>query len=110
MIDGKKVATSEGLGLLPASVIVDQHFIKRQRENRLFGLVMQDPSALSIGIDEGTALIVTDNRYAEVVGASQVMLVEARGRDASLLIHLFKPGEKIDLLKRESKSSSIGVK
>lgn len=110
VIDGKKVETSEGLGLLSASVIVDQHFIKRQRENRLFGLVLQDPTARGIGIDEGTALIVTDNRYAEVVGASQVMMVEARGREAALLIHLFKPGEKIDLLKRESKSSSIAVK
>ncbi len=110
VIDGNKVLTSEGLGLLPASVIVDQHFIKRQRENRLFGLVLQDPAALGLGIDEGTALIVTDNRYAEVVGASQVMLIEARGRDAALLIQLFKPGEKIDLLKRESKSSSMSVK
>ncbi len=39
VIDGKKVQTSLGLGLLPDDVIVDQHFIKRQRQNRLFGLI-----------------------------------------------------------------------
>src|SRR5688572_13199633 len=40
VIDGGKVQTVVGLGLLPDDVIVDQHFIKRQRQNRLFGLVL----------------------------------------------------------------------
>jgi cyanophycinase len=104
VIDGEKVQTSEGLGLLPESVIVDQHFIKRQRSNRLFGLVLKDRKALGVGIDEGTALIVSNNRYAEVVGASQVMLIDALARQGALTIYLIKPGEKIDLLKRAPSS------
>jgi cyanophycinase len=43
VIDGTKVGTRKGLGLIP-NVIFDQHFIKRQRENRLFGLVLSNES------------------------------------------------------------------
>jgi cyanophycinase-like exopeptidase len=39
VIDGRKVDTREGLCLLPGT-IVDQHFLKRQWENRLFGLIL----------------------------------------------------------------------
>lgn len=96
IIDGAKVDTRAGLGLLPGSLLVDQHFIKRQRENRLFGLMLQGPELFGLGIDEGTALLVSDNRTAEVVGASQVMLIEA-ARERSLVIHLTSAGDKIDL-------------
>lgn len=110
VIDGSKVQTNFGLGLLPDYVIVDQHFIKRQRENRLFGLILQNPEKFGIGIDESTAILVTDNRFAEVVGASQVMLVSAKGGDRrALIIYLAQPGERFDLRKRKldkRKSSS----
>lgn len=102
VIDGGKVQTSLGLGLLPDDVIVDQHFIKRQRENRLFGLILQNPQKFGIGIDESTALLVTDNRFAEIIGSSQVMLVSAqeRGGRRALTIYLLQSGEKFDLRKR----------
>jgi cyanophycinase len=99
VIDGSHVQTRSGLGLLPKDVLVDQHFIKRQRENRLFGLILGRSNSLGLGIDEGTALVVTDNRYAEVLGASRVMMVKHAGQSKSLLITLIEPGEKIDLLK-----------
>jgi cyanophycinase len=99
VIDGAKVQTSEGLGLLPADTIVDQHFIKRQRENRLFGLLLARQARLGVGIDENTALLVTDNARGEVVGASQVMLIDARRADDSLTIYLLRAGARIDLSK-----------
>lgn len=102
VIDGSKVQTSLGLGLLPQDVIVDQHFIKRQRENRLFGLILQNPKKFGIGIDEDTALAVTDNRYAEVVGAHQVMMVTAYEQNGALIIRILQPGEILDLQKRKS--------
>jgi cyanophycinase len=98
VIDGKKVQTSTGLGLLPNYVIVDQHFIKRQRQNRLFGLILQE-GKFGIGIDEDTALLVTDNRFAEVTGVNQVMTVDPQ-RDGSLVIRLLHPGEILDLRTR----------
>jgi cyanophycinase len=91
VIDGRKVDTREGLCLLPGTIL-DQHFLKRQRENRLFGLVLESPTLLGIGIDEGTALLVTDNHTAEVQGESQVMTVSASGK-ASLSVKLLKSNE-----------------
>ena len=96
MIDGAKVDTRAGLALLPDHVIVDQHFIKRQRENRLFGLMLEGRERFGLGIDEGTALLVSDNRKAEVVGTSQVMFI-AGGRNHSLSLRLLKSGDTIDL-------------
>ena len=102
VIDGSKVQTNLGLGLLPDYVIVDQHFIKRQRENRLFGLILQNPEKFGVGIDESTAILVTDNRFAEVVGASQVMLISANaGQRQALIIYLAQPGDRFDLRKRK---------
>ena len=101
VIDGGKVQTIVGLGLLPDDVIVDQHFIKRQRQNRLFGLVLQSGRKYGIGIDEDTALLVIDNRFGEVVGARQVMTVVPAKREGALFVQLLKPGEWLDLRKRE---------
>jgi cyanophycinase len=100
VIDGHKVETSSGLGLLPDPIIVDQHFIKRQRQNRLFGLVLQDKRSFGVGIDENTALLIENNRYAEVSGKSQVMTV-GQNKDGSLVVRLFQPGETLDLFSRK---------
>jgi cyanophycinase len=102
VIDGTKVQTTAGLGLLPENVIVDQHFNKRQRQNRLFGLILGDRRAIGIGIDEGTALIVSDNRVGEVVGASKVMIVDPGTQANALTILLKFPGEKVDLRRHAS--------
>lgn len=99
-IDGAKVGVRKGLGLLPDSIL-DQHFIQRQRENRLFGLVLRNPSLLGIGIDEDTALLIENNRRAEVVGETQVMFIDAHKRKGAMLIHLLKAGESFDLKKRK---------
>jgi len=98
VIDGDEVEVRPGLGLVEG-VIVDQHFVRRQRENRLFGLVLKYPGERGVGIDEGTALLVTDGRYAEVLGRGPVMLVDAKGPDR-LEITLLRAGQTIDLRAR----------
>ena len=100
ILDGTKVGIRKGLGLLP-NAIFDQHFLVRQRHNRLLGLVMQNPAMLGIGIDEDTAVLIEDNRRLEVAGATQVMFVDAKNRNGAMLIHLLKPGERFDLRKRK---------
>jgi len=98
VIDGEKVDVRPGLGLVEG-VIVDQHFVKRQRQNRLFGLVLKHPEERGVGIDEDTALLVTGGRYAEVVGKGPVVLVDAKGPDR-LEITLLRAGQKTDLRRR----------
>jgi cyanophycinase len=99
VLDGSQVETRPGLGLMPGT-IVDQHFIARRRQNRLFGLVLRHPDSLGIGVDEDTALLVEDNRYAEVVGTGRVVTVDARSRNGSLLLYVLEPGRRFDLRKR----------
>jgi cyanophycinase len=96
LIDAAKVEIRPGLGLLPG-VIVDQHFIKRQRENRLFGLVLAHPEERGIGIDESTAILVEDGHKAEVVGASQVMLVDVGVNKDSLVLTLLRAGQSFEV-------------
>jgi cyanophycinase len=98
VIDGAKVGVRPGLGLLEGA-IVDQHFVRRQRQNRLFGLVLANPSQRGVGIDEDTALLVRNGRQAEVVGAGVVVLVDAVGADR-LALTLRRPDQRFDLLRR----------
>ena len=98
VIDARQVGVRAGLGLLP-SVILDQHFVKRQRENRLFALVLAHPRLLGIGIDEGAALLVEKGRHAEAVGGA-VMAVDGRHR-GELRVHVLNAGDTFDLEKRK---------
>lgn len=64
--------TSEGLGLLK-TVVIDQHFLKRNRYNRLLSALIEFPDLTGIGIDEATAIIVRNNKI-EVAGESEVIV------------------------------------
>ncbi len=66
-----------GLGFLH-NAIVDQHFIRRQRENRLFSVILERPSFLGVGIDEGTVLKVSPDGIWTVLGRSSVIVFDAR--------------------------------
>jgi cyanophycinase len=68
---------AKGLGLWPGALI-DQHFLKRQRDNRLISAVMDRPSLVGVGIDEGTAVVVQGQSF-EVIGKSSVVVIDARG-------------------------------
>lgn len=70
------VITSEGFRLLEG-MIADQHFIKRNRLNRLINvLVDSEKDVAAAGIDEATALWLDGNGKATILGESQVMLLE----------------------------------
>ena len=64
-----------GMGFLEG-VLIDQHFIKRARENRSFSAVLEHPDMVLMGIDESTALIVSSGTEFEVCGESCVMVME----------------------------------
>jgi cyanophycinase len=96
-----------GLGLLERA-IVDQHFVARQRANRLLGAVLDHPDHVGLGIDERTALIVAGGR-AEVVGEGPVVVYDARraaleprqqgrpGAARGLALHVLRHGMTYDL-------------
>lgn len=76
-IDRENIVTADGLGLMKGA-IVDQHFVRRRRHNRLISLVLEHPSLLGVGIDESTALDVGPGGQWEVIGANVVVIFDAR--------------------------------
>ena len=67
----KNIEFEEGMGLLE-NTIIDQHFLKRNRYNRLISALAEHPDLICVGIDESTAIIVHGNK-ATVAGDSQVI-------------------------------------
>jgi|GEM_PF-2676996 len=81
LIDPNALSLRPGLGLLPEA-IVDQHFVRRQRHNRMLSaMISSGPrEILGIAVDEDTALLIAflstgrEERLGKVVGRGQVIL------------------------------------
>lgn len=71
------VVLDAGFGLL-TNAIVDQHFVRRRRHNRLMSVVLERPEHLGVGIDESTALIVEPSGRWRVAGESVAIVYDAR--------------------------------
>lgn len=71
------IDVGKGFGFLPGA-IVDQHFLKRARYNRLLSAVLDQPQLIGVGIDEETALQVRPDGRWEVLGNSYVKVIDAR--------------------------------
>jgi len=71
------IDVGKGFGFLP-DAIVDQHFLKRARYNRLLSAVLDQPQLIGVGIDEETALQVRPDGRWEVLGNSYVKVIDAR--------------------------------
>jgi cyanophycinase len=102
-----------GMGFLPG-VVIDQHFSQRGRLGRLISALLQEPADLGFGIDENTAMVVTDNQI-EVIGEGAVTIVDESEathnnideilKDEALAIfgaklHILPHGYKFDLKTR----------
>ncbi len=111
------VETIEGLGFL-TNVIIDQHFVKRKRLNRLICVVLEHPELPGIGIDESTAIQVNPDGTAEVMGQGTVVVINGRAaRDIhpdmhgnfsakGILLRLIAPGETFRLDHPEGSDTS----
>lgn len=105
LLDGKQVGTRPGIGFIP-KVMFDQHFLVRQRHNRLFGWLMLNRDFLGVGIDEDTAVLIEDNRKMTVAGPTQVMIVDANRKDGAMSTWFLKAGEHFDLRSRKKKKTN----
>ena len=65
-----------GLGFI-SGVAIDQHFSQRKRQRDMTSLVNRYPQLLGIGIDEATAIVVTQSN-ARVVGKGRVHFYDRR--------------------------------
>lgn len=77
MVALRSTELSQGFGLL-SGAIVDQHFTRRSRHNRLVSAVLDYPLLVGVGIDEETALMVKPDGMWEVMGNGHVKIYDAR--------------------------------
>lgn len=99
------LVTDAGFGLI-SNVIVDQHFIRRKRSNRLVSLVLEQPVHLGVGIDESTALIVEPDGRWRVAGESAAIVYDARKSSivkpgstlgaTGIIMHVLPAGSRYD--------------
>jgi cyanophycinase len=114
VIRANSVELWHGLGFF-RGVVVDQHFIARQRSNRLVSVILEHPDLLGVGVDEDTAVWVRPDGTFQVMGKSCVMVLDAKGAEVSrqpvetaqdllgvhgMRVHILLPGESFDLARR----------
>ena len=104
---------SEGFGFFKGA-IVDQHFMRRARYNRLISAILDHPQLLGVGIDEETALLVHPDGLWEVLGSYYVKVFDARrsrivddegpmAKASDIRMHVLPMGSTFDPLKRRVK-------
>jgi len=110
-IEAGNVVTARGLGFLSGAVI-DQHFVRRKRHNRLLSVLADHPGLLGIGIDESTAILVEPEHTFEVVGERSVLVFDPQGARfgiapsgavgaEGIVLHILTEGRRFDLLGRK---------
>lgn len=72
------VRITTGLEFLK-NVAVDTHFIQRGRIIRMSQAIATNPGCIGIGLEEDTAILVTDGKNVEVVGSGLVTIVDGMG-------------------------------
>jgi cyanophycinase len=90
----------EGFGFL-RGIAVDPFFTQRKRYADMARLKRAHPHLVGLGIDEGTALVVTEQSL-EVLGENKVVVYDARDpADAEKGLKFLYAGDKYDLVARE---------
>jgi cyanophycinase len=106
-IEAGNVVTATGLGFLE-DAIVDQHFVRRKRHNRLIALVLENPRLLGVAVDEETGALFRPDGTFEVIGNGPVVVYDASAasvhkdsggfglRGANLRLHVLRSGSVFD--------------
>ncbi len=81
---GVKVAT--GFEFLK-DVCIDTHFVHRGRFVRMAQVIATNPACIGIGIEEDTALIVTNGTDGRVFGNGVVIIIDGNHSRASNIVH-----------------------
>ena len=96
-IERGSVEVDSGFAFI-TNAVIDQHFVRRKRGNRLLSLVLASPPHLGAGIDEGTAIIVEPSGRWRVMGASVVIVYDARKAERSTTGPLAAKGMTMHIL------------
>ena len=87
------VELTSGMGFFP-DAILDQHFLARNRGNRLLSAVLDHPDLVGVGIDAGAAIWLKPDRTFQVMGNSSVMVVDPGGAEVRVGMPVGAAGER----------------
>lgn len=72
---GGMIKVTTGLEFLK-DVCIDTHFVHRGRFIRMAQVIVTNPTSIGIGIEEDTAIIVSNGLDAEVVGTGTIIVID----------------------------------
>jgi cyanophycinase len=116
-----EVKITTGLGLMHG-VIIDTHFDKRGRFNRLAQAVAAQPGAIGIGLGEDTGMIVSEGHLLTVIGNGCVTVIDGKFIDynniadisfgrpigvENLIVHLMSQGDSYNVLTRKFAGTEV---
>lgn len=90
-----EIHITTGLELLH-DVAVDTHFVARGRIVRMAQILATNPACVGMGLEEDTAVLVTEGRELEVLGSGLVVILDARSC-SSTNIHEIAPNTPFTL-------------
>lgn len=72
---GGAIKITTGLEFLK-DVCIDTHFVHRGRFVRMAQVIVTNPTSIGVGIEEDTAILVTDGVNAKILGTGMVIVIE----------------------------------
>ncbi|MBL0234619.1 MAG: cyanophycinase [Chitinophagaceae bacterium] len=70
-----EVKITTGLGFI-GNIIIDSHFEKRGRFNRLAQAVASNPGCIGMGLGEDTGMLITEGNRMEAIGSGLVIIID----------------------------------
>ena len=119
-----EVKITTGLGLIH-HVIIDSHFDKRGRFNRLAQAVAANPGGIGIGLGEDTGVIVTEGIHMKAIGSGSVVIIDGKNIDynniadvefgrpisvENIMVHIMSNGDVYNIISRKFEGSEIMIK
>ena len=96
MITGgdKKVKCGIGLSLIP-ELIIDSHFVERDRLSRLVEAVSIYPNRIGVGLAEDTAIIIKNGKFRVIGSGNVTVFYSSNIKD--LEFNVLSPGDKFNI-------------
>jgi cyanophycinase len=116
-----EVKITTGLGLIQHAMI-DTHFDKRGRFNRLAQAVAAHPGATGVGLGEDTGVIVSEGHVLQAIGSGSVVIIDGRkiefnniadidfGKPISvenIIVHMMSKGDQYNLETRTFEGAEV---
>lgn len=73
-------------------VAIDTHFVARGRIVRVSQIIATNPGCIGLGLEEDTAVVVTEGQELEVIGNGMVVVVDGRQCQGNTIAEV-RPGE-----------------